>query len=108
MGFSLQGEYLLGQAEAKYGNQLKRAQGYYAQAGYVIIPKTLEVAFRWSYLDKDRDADNNLITEQIGAISYYFDKHNLKVQGDVGNIHIQTATQKFDDMQYRLQAQVIF
>jgi phosphate-selective porin OprO and OprP len=108
MGFSLQGEYLLGQAETQQSDQLKRAQGYYAQASYVIIPKKLGVAFRWSYLDKDRDADNNLITEQIGAVSYYFDKHNLKIQGDVGNIHTQTSTQKLDDMQYRLQAQVIF
>jgi phosphate-selective porin OprO/OprP len=112
MGFSLQGEYLLGQAEARHGNQNQRAQGYYAQAGYVIIPKTLEVAFRYSYLDKNRDADNNLITETIGAVSYYFDKHNLKIQGDVGNIHNQKTVsgvhEQFDDMQYRLQAQIIF
>jgi phosphate-selective porin OprO/OprP len=112
MGFSLQGEYLLGEAEARHGNQKQRAQGYYAQAGYVIIPKTLEVAFRYSYLDKNRDADNNLITETIGAVSYYFDKHNLKIQGDVGNIHNQKTVsgshEQFDDMQYRLQAQIIF
>jgi phosphate-selective porin OprO and OprP len=108
MGFSLQGEYLLGEAEAQDGDQKKRAHGYYAQAGYVIIPKKLGVAFRYSYLDKDRDANNNLITETIGAVSYYFDKHNLKIQGDVGNIHTQTATQKLDDMQYRLQVQIIF
>jgi phosphate-selective porin OprO/OprP len=112
MGASLQGEYLLGEAEARHGDQKQRAHGYYAQAGYVIIPKTLELAFRYSYLDKNRDADNNLITETIGAISYYFDKHNLKIQGDVGNIHTQKtvsgAHEQYDDMQYRLQAQVIF
>jgi phosphate-selective porin OprO and OprP len=112
MGFSLQGEYLLGEAEARHGNQKQRAQGYYAQAGYMIIPRTLEAAFRYSYLDKNRDVDNNLITETIGAVSYYFDKHNLKVQGDVGNIHTQQnvsgAHKQFDDMQYRLQAQIIF
>jgi phosphate-selective porin OprO and OprP len=114
MGVSLQGEYLLGEAEAQVKGDKKRAHGFYAQTGYMIIPKTLEVAFRYSYLDKNRDARNDLITEQIGAVSYYFNKHNLKIQGDVGNIHIQGnqtvggVKVPTDDMQYRLQAQIIF
>ncbi len=58
MGLSLQGEYLLGQAEAQSNGHLLRAQGFYAQAGYMIIPQKLEVAFRYSYLDPDRDASN--------------------------------------------------
>ena len=106
MGFSLQGEYLLAQAEAHSNGHLLRAHGFYAQAGYTIIPKTLEVAFRYSYLDPDRDVKNNLQTETIGAVSYYFNKHNLKLQGDVANIHDQNGFK--DDMQYRLQAQIIF
>lgn len=48
------------------------------------------------------------IIEQIGAISYYFNKHNLKLQGDVANIHTQTSTKPTDDMQYRVQLQLIF
>ncbi len=48
------------------------------------------------------------MTEQIGAVSYYFNKHNLKLQGDVGNIHDQTMDLTDDDMQYRVQAQIIF
>ena len=107
MGISLQGEYLLAQAEADNGAEL-RAHGFYAQTGYLIIPKTLEVAFRYSYLDPDRDRVNDTITEQIGAVSYYFDKHNLKIQTDVGNIHTQTSTRPIDEMQYRVQAQITF
>ncbi len=108
MGLSLQGEYLLGQAEAQSNGHLLRAQGFYAQAGYTIIPKTLEVAFRYSYLDPDRDKSNDLMTETIGAVSYYFNKHNLKLQGDVGNIHDQAKGAMNDAMQYRVQAQIIF
>jgi len=108
MGLSLQGEYLLGQAEAQSNGHLLRAQGFYGQAGYCVIPKTLEVAFRYSYFDPDRDVTNNLITETIGGISYYFSKHALKLQGDVGNIHTQTSTGATDDMQYRVQVQLIF
>jgi len=108
MGISLQGEYLLAQAENQRSGGLLRAQGYYAQAGYMVLPKTLEVAFRYSYLDPNRDKVNDILTEQIGAVSYYFNKHNLKLQGDVANIHTQTSTKPTNDMQYRLQAQIIF
>jgi phosphate-selective porin OprO and OprP len=108
MGLSLQGEYLLGEAEAQSNNKLLRAQGFYAQAGYMIIPKKLEAAFRYSYFDPNRDAANDHIIETIGAVSYYFDKNNLKIQGDVGNIHTQTSTKPTDDMQYRVQVQLIF
>ncbi len=114
MGLSLQGEYILGQAEAQSNGALLRAQGFYAQAGYMILPKTLEVAFRYSYFDPDRDVSNNNVTEQIGALSYYFSKHNLKLQTDVGNIHTQGnqtvggLSKPTDDLQYRVQAQIIF
>ncbi len=108
MGLSLQGEYLWGQAEAKSNNRLLRAHGFYAQAGYTIIPKKLEAAFRYSYLDPNRDTRNDLQTETIGSVSYYFDKHNLKVQGDVGNLHSQTSAGPRDNMQYRMQVQLIF
>jgi len=108
MGLSLQGEYLLGQAENQRTGKLLRAQGFYVQTGYMIIPQTLEAAFRYSYLDPNRDVSHDLITEQTGALSYYFNKHNLKLQADVGNIHTQTSTTPTDDMLYRVQAQIIF
>jgi phosphate-selective porin OprO/OprP len=108
MGASLQGEYILGQAEAQSNGHLLRSQGFYAQAGYMVLPKTLEVAFRYSYFDPDRDVTNDNITEMIGAVSYYFNKHNLKIQADVGDIHDQAKGVKTDDMQYRVQAQIIF
>jgi phosphate-selective porin OprO/OprP len=114
MGLSLMGEYMFAQAENQRSDALLRAHGFYAQAGYMIIPKTLEVAFRYSYLDPNRDVSGNLITEQIGAVSYYFSKHNLKIQADAGNIHTQGnqtvggVSRPTDDMQYRVQAQIIF
>ncbi len=113
-GISVQGEYLLGQAENHSNGKLLRAHGFYTQAGYTIIPGKLEAAIRYSYLDPNRDVTNDHQIETIGAVSYYFDKHNLKVQTDVGNIHTQgnqtVAGQKIptDDMQYRVQAQITF
>ncbi len=114
-GLAIQSEYLLGQAENQTTEKLLRAHGFYAQAAYMILPK-LEAAVRYSYYDPNRDVSNNLQTEVIGAVSYYFNKHNLKLTADVGNIHTQgkqtdpvTGLKKpTDDMQYRLQAQIIF
>jgi phosphate-selective porin OprO/OprP len=109
MGFSAQSEYFLGQATGQDTDAKLRAHGYYAQAGYFIIPKHLETAIRYSYVDPNRDVANDLQSEIQGAVSYYFSKHNLKIQGDVSNIHKQDGASKpTDDMQFRLQAQIIF
>ncbi|MDD2733639.1 MAG: porin [Desulfuromonadaceae bacterium] len=106
MGFSAQGEYFVGQADGQDSDKTLRAHGFYAQAGYFIIPKKLEVATRYSYVDPNRDSANDLRTEISGAVSYYFDKNNLKLQADVTNIHKQPA--RSDDMQGRVQAQIVF
>ncbi len=109
-GLSVQSEYFWAQGDgASLVRNSQRAQGFYAQAGYFIIPKKLEAAARYSYVDPNRNVANDLHTETQGAISYYFDKHNLKLQADVTNIHQQaTGNQPTDDMEYRLQAQIIF
>lgn len=106
MGFSAQGEYFAGRADGQDSGNKLRAHGAYAQAGYFIIPKHLEVATRYSYVDPNRDKSNDLRAEISGAVSYYFSKHNLKLQADATNIHRQPA--RSDDMQYRVQAQIIF
>ncbi len=114
MGLSVQGEGIFLQANNDVAHKVTRTLGYYAQAGYMITPE-LGLAFRYSYYDPDRDVSNDLQTEQIGSVSYYFNKHNLKLQADVANLHdqagysvSQTGNKPYDDMQYRFQAQIIF
>lgn len=108
MGASLQAEYFWGQADGQITDSTVRAQGYYAQAGYMILPK-LEVAMRYSYLDPNRDQADDNITEILGGVSYYFSGHALKLQADVGNIHTQKSMGvATDDMQYRVQMRVSF
>ncbi len=107
-GLFAQGEYILGQADGTSSGRLLRAQGFHAQAGYCVIPKTLELALRYSYVDPNRDAADDLRTDVQGAVSWYFDRQNLKLQGDVTDSHLQHATGPTDDMIYRLQAQVVF
>jgi len=116
-GLSLQGEYMFGQADGKASNNTIRAQGFYAQAGYFVIPKHLELAARYSYVDPNRDVSNDLWVETTGAVSWYFIGHNLKVQADYSNIHRQgriastspsATANATDDHQMRLQAQLFF
>jgi phosphate-selective porin OprO and OprP len=108
MGLSVmaEGDFVQFQNSATKNTQC--AVGYLGQAGYMITPE-LELAVRYSVYDPNRAKSGDLQTEQIGAVSYYFNKHNLKLQADVGNIHAQKGTAPAqDDMQYRVQAQVIF
>ena len=107
MGLAVQGEVLFGQGERYATGIDNRAMGWYAQAGYNITPN-LGLAFRYSQFDRDRDTGNDLQSEQVGAVSYYFSKHNLKLTADVGNVHTQAAAGSTDDMQYRIQAQIVF
>jgi phosphate-selective porin OprO and OprP len=108
MGFFATAEYLLSQADGDDSDESVRSHGFFVQAGYFIIPNNLEVAARYGYIDPHRSASNDLQSEVGGAVSYYFNKHNLKLQADVRNLHQQRATGATDDMQYRLQAQIIF
>jgi phosphate-selective porin OprO and OprP len=106
-GAFAQAEYLYGDAEGKSSHKHLRADGYYAQLGYCVIPKTLELAVRYSVVDPNHSKTKDRVIDTTGAVSYYFNKHNLKVQGDVTNSHDQSKGM-VDDKIYRLQAQVIF
>ncbi|NVO00503.1 MAG: porin [Geobacteraceae bacterium] len=105
-GVSLQSEYLRGEAYGKTSHKNLRAEGYYAQVGYFVIPKTVELATRYSFVDLDRDAHNKHIADITGAVSWYISKHNLKIQSDVTNSYNKQASTH--DLLYRLQAQLMF
>jgi len=107
MGLAVQGEVLFSQGDNKTTTIQKRAMGWYAQTGYNITPE-IGLALRYSQFDPNRGVSGDLESEQIGAVSYYFSKHNLKIQADVGNIHKQAGVTRKDDMQYRAQVQVVF
>ncbi|MDA8430747.1 MAG: porin [Geobacteraceae bacterium] len=108
-GASLQAEYLEGQADGRSSGKVLRAQGWYVQAGYFILPKTVELAMRYSSVDPNRELGGDLQSDTQGAVSWYINKHNLKLQADVTGTHTQHGTNpSTDDMMYRLQAQVIF
>jgi phosphate-selective porin OprO/OprP len=117
-GLFAQAEGFWAEAQGESTHKVAVATGYYVQAGYFIIPTHLEVAARYAYLDPDRNVSNDLWIETAGAVSYYFNKHNLKLQADVTSIHKQgriisipgagATARPTDDLQGRVQAQLLF
>jgi len=91
------------------------AKGWYAQAGYFILPKRFEAAFRWSELDPNDDVEHVDQREIRGGLNYYFWGHNLKLQGDVASLRTEGQRERRTgfisprtNMEYRLQVQYIF
>ena len=72
-GWSLQGEYYFKNVDRHdKGKRLGHASGWYAQSGYYVIPRRLELAARYAYWDPDTNAADDLIKEVSLAASYYF------------------------------------
>jgi phosphate-selective porin len=85
------------------------ADGYYVQAGYQVIPKTLELAVRYSEVESDdanASAKFDKSNTQFG-VNYYFAKHNAKLQADYTMVEDDLAADKDDDI-FRLQAQFYY
>ncbi|MBL7685340.1 MAG: hypothetical protein JNK65_04805 [Deltaproteobacteria bacterium] len=116
-GFSLQGEYFFRHNKIKELNGKPASlstddHGYYAQAGYFILPTHLEVAARASQVFLD--GPNNNKSEYTGGLNYYFFGHDLKLQADYSYLRSQVDPTKFagarnqNDHRVRLQLQAWF
>ncbi len=57
-------------------------QGFLVEAGYMIIPDTLEPFVRWEYLDYDTAGLNELQAFTVGC-NWYINKHNAKFTTDL-------------------------
>lgn len=85
-GLSVHAEYFFATADADSFADEVEPTGFYAQVGYFLDPKTLEIAARYSFLDCDDglaggvcDGNDN-VNEAAFGVNYYFWKHNLKAQ----------------------------
>ena len=66
---------------------LGQAYGWYAQAGKYIIPRKLELAVRYGFMDPSTQQVNDLVKEFGAAINYSFDgTYNNRLVIDYSNI----------------------
>ena len=121
MGLSVQSEYFWGQGTGTgisttgYDANVI-SNGFYAQAGYMVLPKQVELAIRYAWMDYNRNTPNDNQTEVQGAISWYIQGHNLKIQADITKQNQQKNVKvgkldtnvPLDNTIFRLQTQLNF
>ena len=109
LGLSTQAEYFWAEGVGQATNRTVTSKGFYLQAGYMVLPKQVELAMRYAWIDWNNSTANDNQTEVTGAISWYPQGHNLKIQGDITAQNVQkSATLSLDNMIYRVQTQINF
>jgi hypothetical protein len=75
------------------------AYGFYLQGGYFIVPKKLEVAARYSWMDPDSptSTNDNQEEEYTAGFSYYLYGRSLKLQGNYSFFRTETPENDRDD-----------
>jgi len=69
------------------------ATGFYVQGGYFVVPKTIEVVGRYSYMDPDTRRTQDTLTSALGGLNWYLNGHENKLQFDFGVLttHLSAA-----------------
>ncbi len=114
-GLSIQHEFHWKKIKDKVNDTETDMRGGYAQAGYFphyliqAIPKPLEVAFRYAFVDPNTDQSNDIRRELTAAVNWFFSGHNNKLTLDASRLTMQRAgSGDFDDNRARLQWDVTF
>ncbi len=108
LGATFASEYYHLNADPDQGDDWN-ADGYYVQAGYQMIPETLELGVRYAAVEStDANASAKFDKSQIqGGVNYYFAKHNAKLQADFTKVN-DDLVKNNDDNIVRLQAQFYY
>jgi len=107
-GLFAQAEYLAGRAEGRTSRKRLYAYGWYAEAGYLLIPRRLDLALRYSWLDSNRSRSRDATSEVTAGLDYYVHEHGLKLQLDYVRTHRQRAAgAPANDQTILLQAQLM-
>ena len=104
------GEYFVRERTPETGARFG-SDGFYAQATYLLSSRRMwEAGLRYGQFDPTDKAGSNLRRELRGAVSYYYARHNMKVQADFGQLRDQAANggKGSRNNEFRLQSQIIF
>ncbi len=104
-GFNVLGEYFT-ESSQRVGTAEVDTDGYWLQAGWLFPSKKHEIALRLAEISPDVTGPSQDRTETGVAFSWYFDKHNQKLQFDYRTIEDDRLGTEDDEI--RLQYQLIF
>lgn len=106
-GFSANGMYAWADRTPETGAKF-RSPGFFIQAGRLFNRRQYEAAFRYGQYDPSDKADQNLTREVRGAFSYYYARHGLKWQNDVGRVEVQAGPGKPSVTTFEVRSQLQF
>jgi phosphate-selective porin OprO/OprP len=108
-GFSANGMYAIARRTPETGAKFK-APGGFIQAGQLFSRRRYEVALRYGQFDPTDLIARNNTREVRGAFNYYYARHGLKWQTDVGRVDVQPgpAGATVKTVELRSQLQFIF
>lgn len=108
-GVYLAGELFLRRREAAGTAPAQTSNGWYAQAGYMLIPEALEIAARHAGVDPDTDEGGDLLGETTAGINVFFSGrgHGLKLSVDASWLTDESAAAE-DHLRARTQFQLVF
>lgn len=104
-GLFLFGEFFRAEHSPESGPKLRR-EGWNLQAGYALVPKRLELAWRYAELDPSIGTPRDQQREKGLAVGYFFNRHAHKLQADLRQLENRRTNQK--DWEFRVQYQLIF
>jgi phosphate-selective porin len=111
-GLFLTGAYYSRDSKAGIGETgaTFKDEGWYGQGGYLFGSQHWEVAFRYGQFDPTDLKSGDKQKEIGGALSYYHNKHNLKVQADFREVENEAGNSGAGtkNHEFRLQTQFIF
>jgi phosphate-selective porin OprO and OprP len=108
MGFSAQAEYFAGHAEGDTSGVRVRANGWYGQAGYFVLPGKVDLAVRYSVVDDNQGAPHNENSIVTAAADWYVRRNNVKLQFDYSRTHRQRPVgEPANDQLFRFQVQLM-
>lgn len=106
-GLSMNGMYTMQKRESEAGVK-SDSPGGFIQAGYLFSRRRYEVAARYGTFDPTRLTASNDINEVRVAFSYYYARHGLKWQSDVGRQQTKIAAGNANIVEFRSQLQFVF
>ncbi|HQZ16018.1 MAG TPA: porin [Vicinamibacteria bacterium] len=106
--FFATGEYYIRERTPETGAKFN-SDGFFGQATYMLTSRRQwEIGARYGQYDPSDLLPLNKRTELRGALSYYYGRHNLKVQADFGQLKTEAAAGSIKNMEFRLQSQIVF
>ena len=86
-GVSLQAEGFVRNVDTRdHSKRIGNTTGFYVQGGYFLVPRTIEVVGRYSYMDPDSLRTQDTMTSSVGGLNWYLSGHEHKLQLDYGVI----------------------